>query len=70
MTQRLAAYQKWSDIYWAEFIPFAHGVRLFGQVYNGTIRPEDPYEFMDFLGATEMASLERNHMLAEISSLW
>ena len=25
---------KWVNNYWADFIPYAHGVRLFGQVYN------------------------------------
>jgi pyruvate,water dikinase len=54
---------KWVNIYWEEFIPFAHGVRLFGQVYNDAIQPEDPYEFVDLLTQTDMASLERNRML-------
>ena len=57
---------KWVNIYWEEFIPFAHGVRLFGQFYNDAVRPEDPYEFMDLLTHTEMASLGRNRMLADL----
>jgi pyruvate,water dikinase len=57
----------WVKIYWEEFIPFAHGVRLFGQVYNDALRPEDPYEFMDLLTHTDMASLERNRMLEELA---
>jgi rifampicin phosphotransferase len=32
--KRQAIYQYWHDIYWDEFIPFAHGVRLFGEFYN------------------------------------
>ncbi len=60
--------QKWTNIYWEEFIPFAHGVRLFGQIYNDAIHPEDPYEFVDLLTRTEMASLERNQMLADLAS--
>ncbi len=59
---------KWSNVYWTEFIPFAHGVRLFGQVYNDTVRPENPYEFMDLLSATPMASLKRNEMLEDLAS--
>jgi pyruvate,water dikinase len=58
---------KWVNIYWEEFIPFAHGVRLFGQVYNDAMRPEDPYEFVDLLTHTEMASLGRNQMLEDLA---
>ncbi len=59
--------QKWTNIYWEEFIPYAHGVRLFGQIYNDAMHPEDPYEFIDLLTQTEMASLERNQMLADLA---
>ncbi len=57
----------WVNVYWDDFIPFAHGVRLFGQVYNDAIQPEDPYEFVDLLTQTEMASLERNRMLEDLA---
>ncbi|MGD8391768.1 MAG: PEP/pyruvate-binding domain-containing protein [Desulfobacterales bacterium] len=60
--------QKWTNIYWEEFIPYAHGVRLFGQIYNDAMHPEDPYEFIDLLTHTEMASLERNQMLADLAN--
>jgi pyruvate,water dikinase len=60
---------KWVNIYWEEFIPFAHGVRLFGQVYNDVMRPEDPYEFVDLLTRTEMASLGRNQMLEDLADI-
>ncbi|MBW2432266.1 MAG: PEP/pyruvate-binding domain-containing protein, partial [Deltaproteobacteria bacterium] len=59
--------QKWTNIYWEQFIPYAHGIRLFGQVYNDAIQPEDPYEFIDLLTRTEMASLQRNQMLADLA---
>jgi len=65
--RRMSINQKWSNIYWEEFIPFAHGVRLFGQFYNDTMQPEDPYAFMDLLTKTEMASLQRNRMMAELA---
>jgi len=58
---------KWVNIYWEDFIPFAHGVRLFGQVYNDVMHPEDAYEFVDLLTQTEMASLERNRLLADLA---
>lgn len=59
--------QQWVDIYWADFIPYAHGVRLFGQVYNDALQPEDPYEFLDLLTDTDMASIERNSMLEDLA---
>jgi pyruvate,water dikinase len=67
--KRLDVNHKWVNIYWADFIPYAHGVRLFGQVYNDAVRPEDPYEFMDLLTSTEMASLERNKMLMDLAAI-
>lgn len=67
--RRILINDKWTGVYWEDFIPFAHGIRLFGQVYNDAIRPENPYEFMDLLGSTSMASLERNILLAEMSEM-
>ena len=66
---RQQAHDRWKDTYWSEFIPLAHGIRLFGQVYNDTVRPSDPYEFMDLLGATEMVSLERNRRLENMAAM-
>jgi phosphoenolpyruvate synthase/pyruvate phosphate dikinase len=59
---------KWVNVYWADFIPYAHGVRLFGQVYNDAVQPKDPYEFIDLLTNTDMASLARNNMLFELAA--
>lgn len=66
--RRQAIYDGWVDVYWDEFIPFAHGVRLFGQVYNDALHPEDPYAFMDLLAGTEMASLARNRALERMAA--
>jgi pyruvate,water dikinase len=60
---------KWVNIYWEEFIPFAHGIRLFGQYYNDAVRPDDPYEFIDLLSDTQMVSVERNQMLEELADI-
>jgi len=60
---------QWVAIYWSDFIPFAHGMRLFGQFYNDTVRPEDPYEFMDLLESGQLKSLERNQKLEEMASV-
>jgi pyruvate,water dikinase len=57
----------WVNVYWADFIPFAHGIRLFGQVYNDRLKPEDPYEFVGLLTQTDMASLERNRLLEALA---
>jgi len=69
LASRQQAHDRWKDIYWNEFIPLAHGIRLFGQVYNDAVRPSDPYEFMDLLGATEMVSLERNRRLENMAAM-
>ena len=66
--ERSEIVNKWTAVYWEEFIPFAHGVRLFGQVYNDAMRPEDPYEFMDLLAATGLESMARNRMLEELAT--
>lgn len=64
--KRQKIYTKWKDIYWKDLIPFAHGVRLFAQVYNDTIKPEDPYEFTHLLSADDLISIKRNKELGEL----
>jgi pyruvate,water dikinase len=66
---RVSIHEGWIDVYWTEFIPFAHGIRLFGQVYNDVLHPDDAYQFMDLLAATEMASLERNEALEQMAAI-
>ncbi len=67
--RRQGLYEHWLKVYWRDLIPFAHGMRLFGQVYNDVMRPSDPYEFMDLLGSAQMLSLERNRKLAELAAI-
>jgi pyruvate,water dikinase len=67
--RREALFRKWRDAYWADCIPFAHGVRLFGQYYNDQLQPRNPYEFMDLLGGTEMLSLKRNRALESLAQM-
>jgi pyruvate,water dikinase len=67
--ERVGIQAHWLDVYWKEFIPFAHGMRLFGQMYNDALRPEDPYAFMDLLGGGRLVSLERNRLLEEMAVL-
>ena len=66
---RRATHDRWVDVYWQEFIPFAHGIRLFGQFYNEVVRPDDPHEFMNLLGGTPMLSLRRNRRLAGLAAI-
>lgn len=67
--QRQKIYDHWVKVYWADFIPFAHGIRLFGQIYNDAVTPDDPYEFMALLENTGLKSIERNHLLESLSEM-
>ena len=68
LQERKAAHDHGVDVYIADFIPFAHGARLFGSAYNDVLRPEDPYEFTDPLTATPMLSLRRNAALERLAA--
>jgi pyruvate,water dikinase len=65
--RRVARNQYWSTVYWEDFIPYAHGARLFGQVYNDAVKPDNPYEFADLLTDTPMASMARNRELEALA---
>ena len=67
--RRQDCYDHWVKVYWADFIPFAHGIRIFGQIYNDAIRPDDPYEFMKLLENTRLKSVERNRLLEKMADL-
>lgn len=67
--RRTQIHRGWLKVYDDDCIPFAHGMRLFGQVYNDVLRPDDPYEFMDLLRADRMESLERNRLLEELAAM-
>ncbi len=69
LLKRSGIYQSWEKRYWRYFIPFAHGMRLFGQVYNDTVRPVDPFEFMDLLVTSNLLSIKRNNMLERMAAL-
>ena len=60
---RASLSERWTSVYWSDFIPFAHGVRLFGEVYNDLVEPEDPFEFVTLLTGQTMLSTERNDLL-------
>jgi pyruvate,water dikinase len=60
---RREALDRWTRVYWDEFIPFAHGARLFGQVYNDRVKPADPFGFIDLLRPERMVGTDRNERL-------
>ena len=64
---RHEAHERWKKIYRDEFIPFAHGVRRFGQYYNDAVRPSDPYEFVGLLEHQPMMASSRNEALAGLA---
>jgi len=68
IVRRQNIYLEWRDVYWADFIPFAHGVRIFGQVYNDMLLPSDPYRFTRLLTSEGMISVERNRLLSELAN--
>jgi pyruvate,water dikinase len=69
ITRRKKLYEEWNKRYTDEFIPFAHGMRLFGQVYNDRVKPSNPYEFMDLLSGSEMLSIKRNKEINRLAGI-
>lgn len=66
---RASLNQTWTSIYWQSFIPFAHGVRLFGQIYNDLMTPDDPFEFIRLLTGQRLLSTARNRLLHRCAEL-
>lgn len=69
LERRALIYQKWKDIYWEEFIPFAHGIRNLGTYYNDLVKPDHPYEFLEIFKKQELLARERDedfHQAAQI----
>jgi len=62
--KRQEIFTRWNAIYWDECIPFAHGVRLFGVLYNDMVKPDDPFEFIKLLMPNKMESTTRNNKIA------
>ncbi|UCD52326.1 MAG: hypothetical protein JSW27_06750, partial [Phycisphaerales bacterium] len=61
--ERQRIWNHWQKVYWDHFIPFAHAVRLFGQVYNRAVQPKNPYEFAQLLPSGSLKSVDRNRRL-------
>jgi len=60
----------WEERYREVCIPMAHGIRLFGQLYNDRLRPGDPFAFLGLLaGDTGLLAAQRNRALQELADL-
>jgi phosphoenolpyruvate synthase/pyruvate phosphate dikinase len=65
--KRKAILDSWEGVYKDNLIPFAHGMRLFGEVYNATMKPKDPHQFLEVLASDDMLSIQRNKALVGIA---
>jgi phosphohistidine swiveling domain-containing protein len=58
----------WEERYRETCIPMAHGIRLFGQLYNDRLRPDDPFAFLELLsGHGNLLAVQRNRALLELA---
>ncbi len=69
ISRRREAYDRWRQVYWNDCIPFAHGMRLFGKIYNDLMKPRDPFQFVALLENSSMISVKRNKMLGDLAAL-
>ena len=69
LERRTAVLARWNRTYWDEFIPYGHGARLFGRVYNDLVKPRDPHEFVELLRTGRTLSMQRDAILAEMSAM-
>jgi phosphohistidine swiveling domain-containing protein len=69
IAERTRVLEHWRRVYSEELIPLAHGVRLFGKVYNQRLKPADPFDFLDLLRPDELESLKRNRLLEKLAEL-
>jgi len=67
--RRRGIYNEWLESYRQNCIPFAHGMRLFGKIYNDLMKPKDPFQFVSLLAGSGMVSVRRNQMLVDLAEL-
>lgn len=67
LRERAELFAHWNDIYIDDFIPLAHGTRLFGEVYNDVMTPDDPFAFTTLLAGTQPLSVQRNQLLEQLA---
>jgi rifampicin phosphotransferase len=69
ISRRRERLDHWNGVYYRDCIPLAHGMRLFGQFYNDSLHPADPYEFIELLRPDRLAGLDRNRALEELAGM-
>jgi pyruvate,water dikinase len=69
ISRRRERLDHWNGVYYRDCIPLAHGMRLFGQFYNDSRRPADPYEFIELLRPYRLTGLDRNRALEELAGM-
>ena len=68
--KRQGILDRWEERYREVCIPMAHGIRLFGQLYNDRLRPADPFAFLGLLaGDSGLLATRRNRMMGEMADL-
>jgi pyruvate,water dikinase len=67
--RRRAMLDGWLAVYREKCIPMAHGIRLFGEFYNETMRPNDPHAFMELMQSDELLATARNRQLSAMAGL-
>jgi len=68
--KRQGILDSWEERYRQVCIPMAHGIRLFGQLYNDRLRPGDPFAFLGLLaGDAGLLAAERNRMMQDLADL-
>jgi pyruvate,water dikinase len=67
--KRSARLRHWNEVYYRDSIPLAHGIRLFGELYNDQVHPADPYAFIDLLRPDQTVGLERNRALEGLAEM-
>jgi phosphohistidine swiveling domain-containing protein len=68
--KRQGILDSWEERYRQVCIPMAHGIRLFGQLYNDRLRPGDPFAFLGLLaGDAGLLAAERNRMMQYLADL-
>lgn len=65
--RRRKIHERWVETYRQECIPFAHGMRLFGKIYNDLLKPSDPFRFTALLEGSGIVSVRRNEMMEDLA---
>ena len=70
VSERQQILDHWETRYREVCIPMAHGIRLFGQVYNDRLRPEDPFAFLELLAVDAgLLAVQRNQKMQELAEM-